>query len=116
MNAIAGFFVGLLQAVFSLFGLSHSAVLPPQTVQVTQQASTTSVVSSRTTNPIATSTSETDSMSNWQTYTNSQYGFSFKYPPSWTMYQQSNINRVELSTSSSGVQDNLDFNIGNFNC
>ena len=38
----------------------------------------------------ATSTTATDKTADWKTYTNDEYGFSFKYPADWTKREGSN--------------------------
>lgn len=45
----------------------------------------------------STSPNPSDETADWRTYTNTQYGFSIKYPQSWSQYIDSNWNFADLS-------------------
>lgn len=45
---------------------------------------TSTVTSATTASPSTTATTTADPTADWKTYTNSTYGFSFKYPTNWT--------------------------------
>jgi hypothetical protein len=63
----------------------------------------------------ATSTPSAADVSNWQMYTNQQYGFSFKYPQGWNVQTDvSNSMELTLTLSQSGAtsaNDNIEINV-----
>lgn len=75
---ILGILVGLLIAA-GLFGVYYFGIQKAATPTTTTLATQPS--SSGITSP--TPASSSDEASGWQTYQNSQYGFSFKYPNTW---------------------------------
>ncbi|TSC92370.1 MAG: hypothetical protein CEN89_735 [Candidatus Berkelbacteria bacterium Licking1014_7] len=52
--------------------------------QITELQSQVSSAAIATTTPSSTTSATADATANWKTYTNSTYGFSFKYPSDWT--------------------------------
>lgn len=54
------------------------------------------------TRPFPTPTATPDVTANWKTYTNSEIGFSFKYPQEWTL-QGTSIPRIASFDTKSGI-------------
>lgn len=50
--------------------------------------------------PVTTTTDET---ANWKTYKSEKYGFEFKYPAEWRVFE--NDNRVDIHTGQTGTSD-----------
>ena len=77
----------VVAGIFMLIGFKygryagHNDVLSDVKL-VSPEATTTAVVGASTT---ASATTTADATADWKTYTNSQYGFSFKYPGGWTI-------------------------------
>lgn len=79
--------------IFGVLGFAYgqqiakeSAALESSTASVnypSESTVTTSATVSATTS--ASATASTTSTADWKTYTNSEYGFSFKYPKDWTI-------------------------------
>lgn len=90
-------FLGLL--VFLLL-LSFS-FLGYQNMQLQKQ------IESMQTLPSATTQPNPDSTANWKTYTNTKYGFEFKYPEDWSTPTFSIVDTKELSLYGSGGQINI---------
>lgn len=86
----------ILLSILSLLSLSGLAYFYLQTQSLKQQLTTQSLPAPTTTmQPSPTSTSSADPTTNWKTYSNTGYGFSFKYPPSASLIKD-DINNREI--------------------
>lgn len=75
-----GYWAGTLQ--------SEEAETATDTTALSSATTTASSVASTS----ASATASTTSTADWKTYTNSEYGFSFKYPKDWTMTEKGGSN------------------------
>ncbi len=69
-------------------GVNQSQNQPTVIVTATPVPTSTPIASSTpspTPSPTATPAATIDSTANWKTYTDTKYGFSFKYPPTWAV-------------------------------
>lgn len=82
MNKLSVIVMSLASVALVVSGCLKKPVTPP--VNQNQNINT------------ATTTSEID-MSDWKTYRNDEYGFEFKYPKDWTMYQQTEDPMIKFS-------------------
>ncbi len=55
----------------------------------------------------ASQTSNPDSQNGWQTYTNAQYGFQFKYPPTWSVAQATDPHIIFTFKTQQGYDANF---------
>lgn len=103
--------------IFGVLGFAYgqqiakeSAALESSTASVnypSESTATTSATASSVTSTSASATASTTSTADWKTYTNSEYGFSFKYPGDYTKNDLENGVAINSGTSGGYERPNL---------
>ena len=90
-----------------VLGLRNNTTKTSATTTTTVK-STSAITSINSTNLLTTTT--TDAIADWKTYTNTDYGFSFKYPRDWETKSRNTIEstaKLEIVSAPKNIGDSL---------
>lgn len=94
MKSARGNVLVILLAILAIAGLSAAGYFYLQTQQL-RQSQQQPAISQTTQSVTPVPTAQFDPTANWKTYTNSKYGYSFKFPDNWYLKEFGDIVRVD---------------------
>lgn len=82
--------------IFGVIGFAYGQQVATESAGLTNTTSTVNYSASAVPSATKTTTATADVTANWKTYTNTDYGFSFKYPGDWRKEENSGEGIVQL--------------------
>ncbi len=91
--------------IFGVIGFAYGQQVATESAGLTNTTSTVNYSASAVPSATKTTTTTADVTANWKTYTNTDYGFSFKYPGEWKV--------ANNDSNSSAIDASVDVNTAN---